>query len=100
MITPKALVGAGLFPDEKSVIQEAVRVLWQERPGLRIEWAVHQYQNEDISLSKAAALAGVSFDKMKEILVQSGFQPRLGPETPEEAIHEMETLEQALTMKT
>ncbi len=88
-----------MFPDEQTVIQEAMRVLWQERPNLRIEWAVHQHRNRDISLSKAAALAGVSFDKMKELLVQRGFQPRLGPETREEAIHEMKTLEQALAGK-
>jgi len=37
MVTPKELVHAGLYPDEQSVVQEALRVLWQERPQLRIE---------------------------------------------------------------
>jgi predicted HTH domain antitoxin len=97
MITLKSLVSAGLYPDEQSVIKEALRVLWQERPQLRIDWAIYQYQTCDISLSKAAALANVSFDKMKEVLLHHGIQPRLGAETIEDAINEMKIIEQALS---
>lgn len=97
MVTVKELVQAGLYPDEQSVIEEALRVLWQERPLLRIDWAVYQYRTQEISLSKAAALAGISFDRMKEILLQRGIQPRLGSETVEEAKQELEIIEQTLT---
>lgn len=93
MITPQALVEAGLYPDEQHVIQEAMKALWHEHPQLRIEWAIHQYQNKDISLNKAAALANVSFDRMKELLVKRGIQPRLGPENLVEARKEMDVLE-------
>lgn len=96
VVTPKALVGAGLYPDESSVIQEAMRILWQEKPQLRIEWAVYQYQTEDISLAKTAAIANISFDQMKQILIERGIQPRLGPETVTEAGEELTALEQAL----
>ena len=48
MITAQGLVKAGLYPDEQSVIQEALRVLWQERPHLRIEWALYEYQTQNI----------------------------------------------------
>jgi predicted HTH domain antitoxin len=96
MVSPQALVQAGLYPDEESVIQEALRLLWQERPQLRIDWAVYRYQTDDISLAKAAALAGVCFDRMKEILMQRGIQPRLGPETVAEARQEMKVVEQTL----
>jgi len=99
MITPQELVQAGLYPDEKTVIEEAMRILWQERPQLRIDWAIHQYRTRDISLGKAAALAGVSFDRMKEVLMLHGIQPRLGPETIEEARKEIEIIEQTLTMQ-
>ena len=97
MITPQELVQAGLYPDEHSVIEEALRVLWQERPQLRLDWAIHQYQTQDISLAKAAAVAGVSFDRMKELLAKRGIQPLLGPETIEEARQELEVLEQTIT---
>ena len=96
MITPKTLVQAGLYPDEQSAVQEALRVLWQERPQVRIEYAVHAYRTQDISLSKAATFANVSFDRMKEILQRHGIQPRLGPETAEEALHEMKIIEQII----
>jgi predicted HTH domain antitoxin len=59
---------------------------------LRIQLAVHRYQTEEISLAKAASLAGVSWAQMKDILVERGIQPRLGPETIEEAEEEVRTL--------
>ncbi len=76
-INPQALVEAGLFPDEQSVIEEAVRVMWQERPDIRLEWAIHEYRTKDISVSRAASRANVSFDRMKERLIHLGIQPRL-----------------------
>lgn len=99
MVTAKELVQAGLYPDEQSVIEEALRVLWQERPLLRIDWAVYQYRTQEISVSKAAALAGISFDRMKDILLQRGIHPRLGPETVDEAKQELEVIEQTLTQQ-
>ncbi len=96
MVTPQSLVQAGLYPDEQAVIREAMQVFWQERPQLRIEWAIYQYRTQSISLAKAAAMAGVSFDRMKEVLVQRGIQPALGPETIEEARQELQVVEQAL----
>lgn len=97
MITPQALVQAGLYPDEQTVIEEALRTLWQERPQLRLDWAIYQYQTQEISLAKAAAIAGVSFDQMKATLHQRGIQPRLGPETVDEARQELTVIEQTLT---
>ena len=54
MVTLRELVQAGLYPDEQTAIQQVMRVLWQERPQLRADWAVHQYQTREISLTKAA----------------------------------------------
>jgi predicted HTH domain antitoxin len=51
---------------------------------LRVRLAVHQYQTREISLAKAASLAGVSWAQMKDILLERGVQPRLGPETIEQ----------------
>ena len=96
MITPEELVQAGLYPDEQAVAKEALQVLWQERPLLRLDWAVYQYQTQEISLAKAAAMAGVSFDRMKTILCQRGIQPRLGPETLDEVQQELDVIAQAL----
>ena len=86
------LVKAGVYPDADTAVQEALRVLWQERPAVRINVAVHRYRTEELSVAKAAALAGVSFDRMKEILAERGVPLRLGPETLEEARAELDSL--------
>jgi len=84
------LIQAGVYPDAETAVQEALRVLWQERPQVRIDVAVHRYRTEELSVAKAAALAGVSFDRMKEILAVRNVPLRLGSETMEEARAEVE----------
>jgi len=88
----KDFVAAGLYEDDRSVVQDAIRALLSEKPQLRLEVAIHRYRTEDISLAKAAELAGVSWQRMREILLSRGVQPRLGPKTEEEALEEIATL--------
>jgi len=90
----KDLVSAGLYEDESAVVQDAIRALLSERPQLRLELAIYRYRNEEISLAKAASLAGVSWERMREILLSRGVQPDLGPETEEEARAEIQAMEQ------
>jgi predicted HTH domain antitoxin len=84
------LVEARLYASEEEVIQDALRHLLRARPELRVQLAVHRYQTEPISLAKAASLAGVSWAQMREILLERGIHPRLGPETVEEARKEVQ----------
>ena len=58
----------------------------------RIEIAVRLYTDGKISLGKAAELAGISFDEMKEVLVQRGVEPKLGIETIREAVDDIDAL--------
>lgn len=87
------LVQAGIYPDAHTATQEALRVLWQERPRVRINVAIHRYLTEELSIAKAAALAGVSYDRMKEILTDRDVSLRLGPKTVDDAFLEVEALE-------
>lgn len=96
MLRTQDLVKAGLYDSEEAVIQDGLRYLLQARPELRLELAVYRYRTEDISLGKAANLAGVSFEQMKEILQSRGVQLRLGPKTQEEALEEVATLRRHL----
>jgi predicted HTH domain antitoxin len=89
-------VAAGLYKDDEAVVQDAVRALLTEKPQLRLEVAVHRYRTEDISLARAAELAGVSWQRMREILLSRGVQPRLGPENKEEALEEVAALRRHL----
>lgn len=92
MPRPQDFVKAGLYDSEEDVVQDALRHLLRARPELRIQLAVHRYQTEVISLAKAASLAGGSWAQMKDILLERGIQPRLGPGTAEEAEQEAEVL--------
>jgi predicted HTH domain antitoxin len=85
-------VRARLYSSEEEVIRDALRHLLRARPEARVELAVHRYQTEELSLAKAAELAGVSWSQMREILVEKGIPPRLGPQTVEEAQEEAQAL--------
>lgn len=97
MLQVQTLLDARLYPNESAVIQDALRSLLSEKPQLRIELAIHRYQTQDISLAKAAHLAGVSFDRMKAILVARGIQPRLGPADEVEARAEVAAMHRILS---
>jgi predicted HTH domain antitoxin len=92
MLDVHSFVDARLYKDDQEVIQDALRYLVRGRPDLRVRLAIHRYQTEDISLAKAASLAGVSWAQMKDILIAHGVQPRLGPETLADAEQEVNAL--------
>jgi predicted HTH domain antitoxin len=94
------LVAAGLYDDEQSVMRDAMRALLAEKPQLRLEVAIYRYRNEDMSLAKAAALAGVSWERMREILLSRGVRLRLGPESEAEALEEIRIMEQIVAEDT
>jgi predicted HTH domain antitoxin len=93
------LVEARLYASEEEVIQDALRHLLRARPQLRVQLAIHRYQTEQISLAKAASLAGVSWAQMRDILLEHGIQPRLGPETVEAAEREVQAQREYLQMQ-
>jgi predicted HTH domain antitoxin len=86
LVNVRDLVDADLYPDEESVVRDALRSLLRSRPEMRLELAVRRYEaEEDLSLAKAASIAGISFDQMKAVLQERGIPLRLGPGTVEEA---------------
>ncbi len=92
----KDFVAAGLYADEDAVVQDAMRALLSERPQLRLEVVIHLYRTEEISLAKAAALAGVSWERLRENLLNRGVQLRLGPETEQEAYEDIRAIEESI----
>jgi predicted HTH domain antitoxin len=54
---------------------------------------VRRYEaEEDLSLARAASIAGVSFDQMQVLLHERGIQLRFGPTSVEEAQAEVTEL--------
>ena len=93
MINVQTLVDAHLYPTPEAAIEDALRALLRDKPQLRIELAIYRYRTEGISLAKAAYLAGVSFDRMKALLVERNIQPQLGPADTSEAQAEIAELQ-------
>jgi predicted HTH domain antitoxin len=91
-LKPQHFVNARLYRTEEEVVQDALRLLLRTRPQVRINLAVHYYQTADISLAKAASLAGVSWIQMKEILLEQGVPLQLGPANVTEADQEVQSL--------
>ena len=85
----KSLVDLGIYESEDDFIHSALKNLLQSDKELRLKLAIHRYQTEEISIGKAAEIAGVCWEDMKRILIKNGIRPRLGPETIEEAREEV-----------
>ena len=93
LVQTQDLVDARLYENEEQVIQDALRHLLSDRPDLRVAVAVHRYRtDEGLSLNQAAAIAGVSLERIKEILERHDVPLRLEPATVEEARAEYATL--------
>ncbi len=69
----KALVNAGYYSNEIEVIKDAVLRLFRENAELKISAAMELYKKGEVSLSKAAEIAGMTTIEFKEILGKRGF---------------------------
>jgi predicted HTH domain antitoxin len=100
VLTVQDLVKARPYDSEDAAIQDALRHLLRGRPDVRVQLAIYRYETDkNISLAKAASLAGVSWAQMKDVLLERGIQPRLGPETLEEAKQEIQALREHFEVK-
>jgi predicted HTH domain antitoxin len=94
-IKPKELVDLALYKDEQEVIDEGVRYILRSHPEYRIEIAVKRYKEEAVSLGKAADLAGISLEEMKEVLKSRGVALK-GPESKAEIKEDAKRAREAL----
>jgi predicted HTH domain antitoxin len=99
-LEPRDFVAAQLYETEDDVVQEALRHLLDDRPDLRIALATYRYRTDtSLTLATAAALAGISLERMKDELVARGIEPRLGPATVDEARAEFAALKRSLNAR-
>lgn len=57
-----------------NLIEDAFRALLNLKPGLKVEVAIELYFREEISLSRAAEIAGRDIEDFKEILKVRGLK--------------------------
>lgn len=80
----ESLRQAGHYSNKEEILKDAFRALLESRPELRISIAVELYKGGKISLNRAARLAGVTAEEMKEILAGRGVALKRGLTKPEE----------------
>lgn len=86
------LLEAKLYDSKEELLNDAIRHLFIYKPDLKLSLAIYKYKSGKISLAKAAILAGFTWMEMKEVLLEKGIQPLLGPESIEDIKLEVENL--------
>lgn len=69
-----ATVRAGLFRSKEEALQEALGTFFTAKPQYSIEAAIEMFKADEVSLSRAAEIAGMNFWRFKEILAQRGIK--------------------------
>lgn len=68
----KALVKVGIYSSEMEVIKDALKNLFREKADLNVSAAIELYREGQISLNKAAEMAGMPAIGFKDLLINRG----------------------------
>jgi predicted HTH domain antitoxin len=77
------LIRSGHYKNKNALLEDAFRTLLEVRPSIRTEMAIELYKSEKISLSRAAEIAGTSFEGFKNILEIKGIDRVVAAPTAE-----------------
>ena len=64
----EALVKSGYYSSKSDVVKDALRTFLETKPNLKLSAAVELYKDKELSLGKAAELAGVNIIEFKNLL--------------------------------
>ena len=73
-----ALVKRGVYASKNELIEDALKTFFEFRKDMRIAAVVELYKTEEMSISRAAELAGVSTEEIKDFLAKAGVRLRRG----------------------
>lgn len=73
-----ALVRGRVYSTKNELIEDALRTFFEFRKDMRIAAVVEMYKTEEMSISKAAELAGVSTEEIKDFLAKAGVRIKRG----------------------
>jgi len=80
----RALVKYGYYGSIDEVVKDAFRTLLNARPDLRTAAAIELYKEGEVSLGKAAEIAGVTTIEFKDILADRGIRREVSSRSVEE----------------
>lgn len=67
-----ALIEGGYYPNKEEFVEDAISAFFELRKDMKIASVVELYKKEEISISKAAELAGLDMEEMKRVLAEEG----------------------------
>ena len=79
-----ALIDSGLYPDSHAVIIDALENLVQIKKSSRLDAAIRSYLEGEVTLGRAAELAGVHRFEFEEILEARGVVKEIEVDSVEE----------------
>ena len=80
----RALIKCGYYTSINEAVKDAFRTLLNAKPELRTVVAVELYKEGDVSLGKAAEIAGVTKIEFKDILSDKGIRREVSSRSAEE----------------
>ncbi len=80
----RALIKYGYYGSVDEAVKDAFRTLLNAKPDLRTVAAVELYKEGEVSLGKAAEIAGVTTIEFKDILADRGIRREVGSRSMEE----------------
>ena len=69
-----ATVRAGLFRTEAEAVREVLDTFFRAKPQYRIEAALAMWQADEVSLERAAEIAGMNFFLFRDLMIQRGIK--------------------------
>lgn len=72
-----AAVRAGLFRNEHEAMREAVSTWLAVKPNLRLEVAIELFKEGEVTLNRAAEMAGLNRWRFQDLLAQRGVRMEL-----------------------
>jgi predicted HTH domain antitoxin len=91
-----ALVKAGIFRSRTEAVKEALRVLFATRPQLSVEAAVQLYREGEVTLGRAAEIAGITRWEFETLLADRGIARSVTSDPTEELERQVERLQPGL----
>jgi predicted HTH domain antitoxin len=89
-----ALVKAGIFRSKTEAVKEALRLLFATRPQLSVEAALQLYREGEVTLGRAAKIAGVTRWEFETLLADRGIERSVTSDPVEELERQVERLHQ------
>ena len=73
-----ALIKGGYYLNRAEFIEDAIRAFFELRKEMKFAAIVELYKKGEVSISKAAGLAGLNIEEMKRVLADKGVEIKRG----------------------